>query len=83
MHENPADHTSRPQTAEDIMKLDLWWRGPSWIQSAEVELPTQPVTLQQTIELKSPFSLQNRDIMMVSGKIEKNLKPVGSVPTNR
>ena len=33
--DNPADVLTRDITAEDLLKSDLWWQGPSWLTDVQ------------------------------------------------
>ena len=45
--------------------MDLWCWGPSWIQTSKVKIATQPEMLQQTTELKTPISAQEKDSYVI------------------
>ena len=47
--DNPADACSRGCTASELIRLHLWWNGPSWLQDCEPpsETPAATMTLEE------------------------------------
>ena len=41
---NPADLPSRPCLAKDLIRSDLWWHGPSFLQQSDDHWPDMPTT---------------------------------------
>ncbi|KAL0891791.1 hypothetical protein ABMA27_015058 [Loxostege sticticalis] len=42
--ENPSDCLSRGMLPSQLLSHDLWWNGPSWMQSPPSEWPVKPFT---------------------------------------
>ncbi|XP_070075720.1 uncharacterized protein [Drosophila takahashii] len=40
--QNPADCASRGMMASELLKFDLWWKGPEWLHDDDLNLVTQP-----------------------------------------
>lgn len=51
---NPADLATRPIPPDELKKCSLWWEGPPWLKSPQLEWPDEfPVTLPRD-ELEEP-----------------------------
>ena len=46
--ENPADLLTRGVTSRNLKESDLWWKGPSWLSSAEETWPNQKLNQAST-----------------------------------
>lgn len=56
--ENPADIASRGSTASDMASLELWWKGPKWLQSENLQITSLDIP-ETDLELKgSTFHAQ-------------------------
>jgi hypothetical protein len=42
-HDNPADYLTRGKTAAELIDDNLWWSGPTWLQSDVTEWPETQV----------------------------------------
>ena len=49
-HQNPADQTTLSLAAAELQNLQLWWSGPSWLQTNEVSIPSHPTILEANEE---------------------------------